>query len=127
MIQRIRSGSPYEERWGFTRAIVVGDRVIVSGTAPIPPAGEDVAATAYDQMMRCGDIIAAALDEAGVTMADVIRTRMFIIDEANADEVGRAHRELFGSAMPAATMIKTELIDPSWLVEVEVEALVPRR
>jgi enamine deaminase RidA (YjgF/YER057c/UK114 family) len=124
MTQHIRSGSPYEDRWGFTRAIRVGDRIIVSGTAPIPPAGRGVAASAYDQMLRCGEIIRAALEEAGATMADVVRTRMFITDESNADDVGRAHGELFGDAMPAATMIKTQLIDPSWLVEVEAEALV---
>jgi enamine deaminase RidA (YjgF/YER057c/UK114 family) len=124
MTQHIRSGSPYEDRWGFTRALRVGDRVIVSGTAPIPPAGQDVAATAYDQMLRCGEIIRAALAEAGATMADVVRTRMFITDEGNADDVGRAHRELFGEAMPAATMIMAQLIDPTWLVEVEAEALV---
>ncbi len=125
MITHIRSGSPYEDRWGFTRAVRFGDRVIVSGTAPIPPVGEEVAATPYDQMMRCGEIIRAALEEAGVTMADVIRTRMFVTSEHFADDIGRAHKELFGEAMPAATMIKTQLIDPTWMVEVEAEALVP--
>ena len=125
MIRHIRSGSPYEDRWGFTRAIRCGDRVIVSGTAPIPPQGEEVASTPYEQMMRCGEIIRAALEEAGVTMADVIRTRMFVTSEHFADDIGRAHKELFGEAMPVATMIKTQLIDPTWMVEVEAEALVP--
>ena len=125
MIRHSRSGSPYEDRWGFTRAIRCGDRVIVSGTAPIPPQGEEVASTPYEQMMRCGEIIRAALEEAGVTMADVIRTRMFVTSEHFADDIGRAHKELFGDAMPAATMIKTQLIDPTWMVEVEAEALVP--
>ena len=125
MRKHIRSGSPYEERWGFTRALRVGDRVIVSGTAPIPPAGEDVAGSPYDQMMRCGEIIRAALEEAGASMDDVVRTRMFITSEHFADDVGKAHRELFGKAMPAATMIKTQLIDPTWMVEVEAEAIIP--
>jgi enamine deaminase RidA (YjgF/YER057c/UK114 family) len=122
--QRVRSGSPYEERWGFSRALRLGDRVLVSGTAPIPPPGEEVAASAYDQMMRCGAIVAEALATAGATMADVVRTRMFVTDPADADEVGRAHRDLFGEATPAATMIAAGLIDPSWLVELEVEAVV---
>jgi enamine deaminase RidA (YjgF/YER057c/UK114 family) len=125
MIKHIRSGSPYEDRWGFTRAVRFGDRVIVSGTAPSPPPGEEVAPTPHEQMLRCGEIIRSALTEAGVTMADVIRTRMFVTSEHFADEIGRAHKELFGEAMPAATMIKTQLIDPTWMVEVEVEALVP--
>lgn len=125
MAERVRSGSPYEDRWGFTRAIRVGDRVIVSGTAPIPPPGEEVAATAYEQMLRCGEIIEAALGEAGATMADVVRTRLFITDENDGEEVGRAHRELFGDAPPAATMVKVQLLEPAWLVEVEAEAVVP--
>ncbi|MDH3730105.1 MAG: RidA family protein [Acidimicrobiia bacterium] len=125
MIKHIRSGSPYEDRWGFTRAVRFGDRVIVSGTAPIPPPGEEVASTPYEQMMRCGEIIRAALKEAGVTMADVVRTRMFVTSEEFAEDIGRAHKELFGEAMPAATMIKTQLIDPTWMVEVEAEAVVP--
>ncbi len=125
MAERVRSGSPYEDRWGFTRAIRVGDRVIVSGTAPIPPPGEEVATTAYEQMLRCGEIIEAALGEAGATMADVVRTRLFITDENDGEEVGRAHRELFGDAPPAATMVKVQLLEPAWLVEVEAEAVVP--
>jgi enamine deaminase RidA (YjgF/YER057c/UK114 family) len=125
MNQHVRSGSPYEDRWGFVRAVRVGDRVLVSGTAPIPPPGEDVAAQPYEQMMRCGAIIRDALEEVGAGMTDVVRTRIFITDEANADDIGRAHRELFGEAMPAATMVKAQLIDPAWLVEVEAEAVVP--
>ena len=124
MVERIASGSPYEPRWGFTRAIRVGGRVIVSGTAPIPPQGEEIAGSAYDQMLRCGDIISAALEDAGATMADVVRTRMFITDRADGEDIGRAHAELFGASPPAATMILTQLLDPAWKVEVEAEAVV---
>jgi enamine deaminase RidA (YjgF/YER057c/UK114 family) len=123
-MQRVRSGSPYEEAYGFSRAVRTGDRVLVAGTAPIPAGGAGVAATAYLQMLRCAEIAVAALAEAGAGPADVVRTRMFITDPADADEVGRAHREVFGEASPAATMVVVAgLLDPSWRVEIEVEAV----
>ena len=123
--QTYGSGSPYEPEFGFSRAIRVGDRVLIAGTAPIPHSGEEVAGTAYRQMLRCGQIIVSALEEAGASPAGVVRTRMYLTDPADADEVGRAHREIFGEAAPAATMVVVAaLIDPTWKVEVEVEALV---
>ena len=124
MVERIASGSPYEPRWGFTRAIRVGDRVIVSGTAPIPPEGEEVADSAYEQMLRCGVIIREALEETGAAMTDVVRKRLLVTDRADGEDIGRAHAELFGNAPPAATMILTQLLDPAWKVEVEAEAVV---
>jgi len=124
MTEHFHSGSPYESAYGFSRAVRVGDRVLVAGTAPIPPEGESVATTAYEQMLRCGAIIIASLEAAGVGSADVVRTRMFLTDPADADEVGRAHAELFGEAAPAATMVVVaELLDPAWRVEVEAEAV----
>ncbi len=122
--QHARSGSPYESRYGFSRAVRVGDSIIVAGTAPIPAEGETLGASAYDQMLRCGAIALAAVAELGGSAADVVRTRMFLTDAADADEVGRAHRELFGDAAPAATMVVAALIDPAWKIELEVEALV---
>lgn len=123
--KRMASGSPYEPEYAFSRAIRVGDRVLVAGTAPIPHPGETVADTAYRQMLRCGQIIVSVLEEAGASPIDVVRTRMYLTDPADADEVGRAHREIFGEAVPAATMVVVAaLIDPSWKVEVEVEAVV---
>jgi enamine deaminase RidA (YjgF/YER057c/UK114 family) len=120
-----RSASPFEGRYGFSRAVRVGERVIVAGTAPVPPEGEDVATGAYAQMLRCGEIALAAMAELGAGAGDVVRTRMFVVDPADADEVGRAHAELFGPAAPAATMVVVAgLLDPSWLVELEVEAVV---
>lgn len=120
---RIQSGSPYEDRYGFSRALRVGDRVLVAGTAPIVGEGEEVAATAYEQMLRCGTIACEALAEAGASAATVVRTRMFITDPADADDVGRAHSELFGDARPVTTMVVVkELLDPTWKVEIEVEA-----
>ncbi|MCB2224993.1 MAG: RidA family protein [Actinobacteria bacterium] len=124
--RRIRSGSPFEGSYGFSRAVRTGDRVVVAGTAPIPAPGGEVAATAYGQMLRCGEIMTEALAAAGASPADVVRTRMFITDPADADEVGRAHREVFGGAAPAATMVVVAaLLDPSWKVEAECEAVAP--
>jgi len=125
MVDRVRSGSPYEATIGFSRAVRVGERVLVSGTAPVPPAGESVASGPDDQMRRCGEIIEAALAEAGATMAQVVRTRMFITDPADADQIGAVHAELFGQAAPAATMVVVAaLLDPAWKVEVEAEAVL---
>lgn len=125
---RIRSGSPYEESIGFSRAVVVGERVLVSGTAPVPPPGEDVAPGAGEQMRRCGEILAAALAEAGSGLDQVVRTRMFITDAADAGEIGAVHAELFGAARPAATMVVVAaLLDPAWKVEVEAEAVLTPR
>ena len=125
MVKRIRSGSPYESAIGFSRAVRVGDRVLVSGTAPIPAAGEDVATDPGDQMRRCGEIIAAALEEAGAELSMVVRTRMFITDPADVDAIGAAHAEVFGEAQPASTMVVASLLDPAWKVEIEAEAVVP--
>lgn len=126
-VRHVRSGSPYEDRYGFARGIRVGDRIEIAGTAPIPPDGEPLANSAYDQMMRCGEIAIEALRQLGGSAADVVRTRMFITDSALADDVGRAHRELFGAAAPVATMVVVSaLLDPGWFVEIEVEAIAGR-
>jgi len=104
----------------------IGDRVEIAGTAPIPPAGEPIDSTAYGQMLRCGEIAVAALEELGATVDDVVRTRMFITDPGEADEIGRAHQQVFGKAMPAATMVVVaSLLEPEWKVEIEVEAITP--
>ena len=121
---QVESGSPYEKLYGFCRGLRRGRRVEIAGTAPIPEPGEDVAATAYDQMMRCGTIAVRALEQLGSSADEVVRTRMFITDAADADAGGRAHGELFGAASPVATMVVVAgLLDPAWKVELEVEAL----
>jgi len=121
---RVSSGSPFEPVIGFSRAIRVGDRVLVSGTAPIRPDGtvdEDPAA----QMRRCLEIVETALGEAGATISDVVRTRTYLVDAADGDAVGRVHGEVFGAVRPASTMIVVAgLLDPRWRVEIEVEALL---
>jgi len=120
--RRITSGSPYEGRIGFSRAIAIDGRVLVSGTAPVWPDGscdED----AHVQARRCFEIIASALAEAGATLDQVVRTRMFLTDAGDADAVGRAHGEVFGDTRPAATMVVVKaLLDPRWKVEIEAEA-----
>ena len=120
-----RSGSPYEDRYAFSRAVRIGDRILVAGTAPVAPPGEATAPTAHAQMLRCGEIARAAIESLGGSMTDVVRTRMFLTDPADADEVGRAHHELFGTARPVATMVVVAaLVDPTWRIEIEVEAVV---
>ncbi len=122
--QRIASGSPFEPRIGFSRALRVGDRVHVSGTGPVVPGGrcpDDAGA----QARRCFDIIAAALEEAGASLTDVVRTRMYVTSAEYADAVGAVHGELFADVRPAATMVMVAgLLDPAWKVEIEAEAVV---
>ncbi len=123
MTDRYRSASPFEERYGFSRAIRTGDTIEVAGTAPIPQDGGPPPADAYEQMMLCGRIALQAIEALGATSRDVVRTRMFIVDAVDADAVGQAHGELFGEAAPAATMVVVAgLLDAAWKVEIEVTA-----
>ena len=127
-IKRAHSGSPYERRYGFSRAVAIDGRVLVSGTAPVPSEGEPVAATAFDQMNRCVEIDQRAMADLDVGEVTVVRTRMFITDPSDADEIGRAHAGGFGEDAPTATMIVVaSLLDPVWKIELEVEAVVNRR
>lgn len=120
----ISSGSPYESTIGFSRAVRVGDRVLVAGTAPIWPDGE-VDPDISVQARRCIEIMLAALEEAGGRPEDVVRTRMFLTDPSHADPVGKVHGEFFADIRPAATMVVVkELLDPRWLVEMELEAVI---
>jgi len=98
--------------------------VLVSGTAPIWP-DDAVDADPYAQAMRCFEIIAAALAEAGTSLDHVVRTRMFITDPSFSDAVGKAHGEAMAGARPAATMVVVKaLLDERWKVEIEAEALI---
>jgi enamine deaminase RidA (YjgF/YER057c/UK114 family) len=102
----------------------VGDDVWVSGTAPIMPGDADPPAGAYQQAQVCLGIIERALSDAGASLDDVVRTRIYVTDAALMPEVGRAHREAFATARPATTGIVAQLLDPRWLVEIEAEAVV---
>ena len=122
--QRVSSGSPFEPTIGFSRAVRVGDRVLVAGTAPIWPDGS-CDPDPEEQTARCLEIIVAALAEAGATPDDVVRTRMFLVDPADGDAVGRAHGRVFGDIRPAATMVAVAaLLRPEWKVEIEAEAVI---
>jgi enamine deaminase RidA (YjgF/YER057c/UK114 family) len=121
----ISSGSAWEERYGYSRAVVADGRVHVSGTAPVMPGDADPPADAYGQARRCLEILLAALEQGGATAADVVRTRIFVTDRDLVDDVMRAHGEVFGETKPACTGIVTELLDPRWLVEIEAEAVLP--
>jgi enamine deaminase RidA (YjgF/YER057c/UK114 family) len=121
----ISSAQPLEARFGYSRAVVAGRGVYISGTAPSMPDGGDPPRGAYDQARRCLDIIVAALAEAGARPEDVVRTRIYVTSAEHIEEVGRAHRETFGDARPATTGLVVGLLDPRWLVEIEAEAVLP--
>jgi len=121
--RNISSGSPYEARIGFSRAVRIDDRVLVAGTAPVWPDGR-VDPDPYIQARRCLEIISVALHQAGAALEDVVRTRIYITDPAFVEDVGRAHAEVFGDVRPAATMVVARLLDDRWKVEIEAEALV---
>jgi enamine deaminase RidA (YjgF/YER057c/UK114 family) len=121
----ISSGSPYEPLVGFSRAVRVGDHVFVAGTAPIMPDGAHPPPDPYGQAKRCLEIIGAALEEAGASLADVVRTRVFLVRVQDFDEVGRAHGEVFSEIRPAnTTLVAGGLLDSRWLVEIEADAVV---
>lgn len=121
----ISSGSPFEAVMGYSRAVRIGDRVVVAGTAAQRPDGT-VDEDPGDQTRRCLEIIGAALAEAGATFADVVRTRMFLVAVEDFDAVARAHGEVFGDVRPAnTTVVVAALLDPRWKVELEVEAVIP--
>ncbi len=125
MRRHFHSASPYEKTICFSRAVREGDRIEVAGTGPIGPDGKTVDGGALAQAQRCFAIIRAAIEDLGGSMSDVIRTRMYIVDSADWEDVGRAHSEAFVGVDPAATMVVVAgLLDDSWRVEIEAAAVV---
>jgi enamine deaminase RidA (YjgF/YER057c/UK114 family) len=120
------SGSPFEPTIGFSRAVRLGDHVTVSGTAAIGEDGETVGpGDLYAQTVRCLDIAEQALAEVGASLDDVVRTRIMLSDMARWDAAARAHGERFATIRPASTFVEVVgFIDPEWLVEIEVDAIV---
>lgn len=120
----ISSGSPFEPKVGFSRAVRIDDRVLVAGTAPIWP-DDFVDPDPGAQARRCIEIMLAALAEAGGSREDVVRTRTYITDPSHADAIGDAHGEVFSEIRPASTMVVVGgLLDPRWHVEMELEAVL---
>ena len=122
---RASSGSPFEASIGFCRAVRVGSRILGSGTAPVEPDGSSTPGDAEAQADRCLQIIVEAVKTLGGTAADIVRTRMFLVNPADAGAVGRAHGKVFGEIRPASTMVAgAVLLRPEWLIEIEAEAVV---
>jgi enamine deaminase RidA (YjgF/YER057c/UK114 family) len=121
----IAGHSPYEPVVGFSRAVVAGGSVHVAGTAPIPEHG-DPPEGAYEQARLCLELIGVALERAGASFADVVRTRTYLTEADDWREAGRAHGEIFGEIRPASTTVVVKaLVDPRFRVEIEADAVLP--
>ena len=122
--QLIGSGSPWELTVGYSRAVRVGSRVFVAGTAPKFDDGLS-SPDAGVQARRCFEIIGEALEAAGSCFADVVRTRIYLVDPADFEAVGTVHGEMFHDVRPAnTTVVVAALLDVAWKVEIEVEAII---
>jgi enamine deaminase RidA (YjgF/YER057c/UK114 family) len=122
----VSSGNPLEGKVGYSRAVRVGDHVWVSGTCAVWPDGS-VDPDPGVQARRIFEIIEAALTEAGATFADVVKTRMYVLDIADFPAVAEVHGEVFGSTRPVTSgLVIAGLVDPRWKVEIEAEAVVTR-
>jgi enamine deaminase RidA (YjgF/YER057c/UK114 family) len=126
MRQRISSGSPFESKVGFSRAVRVGRWISVAGTAPIGPDGKAAApGDPAGQTRRCLEIIDAALEKAGASMSDVVRTRILLTRISDWQAVAAVHGEYFRDIRPANTVMQVSgFIDPEWLIEIEADAVL---
>ncbi|MEM1310021.1 MAG: RidA family protein [Cyanobacteria bacterium P01_C01_bin.70] len=126
-IQRVSSGSHWEAKVGYCRAVKVGSQIFVSGTAPADDQGGTFApGDAYAQTKRCFEIIQAALQALEADLSNIVRTRLYVTDFTYWEDFARAHRELFGEQPPASCMVAIKgLINPDMLIEVEADAIVP--
>ncbi|MEU3916157.1 MULTISPECIES: RidA family protein [unclassified Streptomyces] len=122
----VSSGSPLEPRIGFSRAVRLGRHVAVAGTAPIGDDGSTVGpGDVHAQTVRCLDIAQRALEEAGASLEHTVRTRIMLTDITRWEEAAQAHGERFAGIRPAATFVEvSRFIDPAWLVEVELDAIL---
>ena len=122
MRKNITGGSPYEPIIGFSRAVRVGNSVLLSGTGPVGAEEQDAAG----QTRRIFAIAAEALAQAGASFNDVVRTRMYLVHAEDWEAVGRVHGEVFSTIRPTATMVVVAaLLNPSWRIEIEMDAVVP--
>lgn len=122
--RRISGTSPFEPKMGYCRAVVVGNLVYVAGTAPIPPDGSAPPEGSYEQTKLCFEIIGRALEQAGASFQDVVRTRVYVTDPEHFEGVARAHGEVFADIRPVNTTVVTSLMDPAWTVEIDVDAVL---
>ncbi len=125
MRQNVASNSPYEDLVGFSRAVRVGNHVSVSGTVGRGADGAVVAGGVYEQAKQTIENIRVALEQAGASLSDVVRTRTYLVDVDTQDEFSRAHREAFGDIRPASTLVEvSRLASPEMLVEIEADAII---
>lgn len=123
--QNISTGGPWEAKIGYSRAVRVGFHVQVSGSTAMTPSGLVGKGDPYAQTIQTFKTIEAALQQAGATLADVVRTRIYMANIDQWQEVGRAHGDVFGNIRPATTMVEVKrLIDPDMLVEIEADAIM---
>ena len=123
-VLRFGSGAPWEGIVGYSRVVVRGDTAWVSGTTSMVDGAVAYPGDAAAQTRRALEILAEALQRAGFSINDVVRTRMFVLDISRWEEIGRAHGEVFGDVRPATTMVQVAaLIDPDMLVEIEADAV----
>jgi len=122
----VSSGAVFETQIGFSRAVRVGPHIAVAGTAPIAPGGGTACpGDLYGQTMRCLEIMEKAINDAGGKREHVVRTRIMLKEMRGWEDAGRAHGEFFKGIRPASTMIQiVQAIDPTWLVEIEADAIV---
>ncbi|MEU9729903.1 RidA family protein [Streptomyces sp. NPDC048002] len=122
-VRRVQSGSPWEESFGFARAVAAGDRVLVGGTTAFKGQVLYGEGDPYEQARVAFASAVEAIGEFGLDIGSVLRTRMYLGHSRDVDEVGRAHREIFGAVRPVSTLLVVEgFVDPRILVEVELEA-----
>jgi len=121
----VSSGTEWEAHVGYSRAVAVDGQVHVSGTTPVDDDGEVLGDSPYEQTKAALDIVARALEEAGASLSDVVRTRMYVTDIDDYEAVGRAHGEVFADVRPAATMVEvSRLVDEDFCVEIEATAVL---